>query len=162
VVKTESKPVRKSKLEAVIERRTARAVSSDGQRRKLQAREEARKERKDEAEFRKNFKPMFARLRRLVKVTFDKWNSRTAKFTYKGEQYSVEFEKWHSEGYGVDGYDTNGTHWALHRWCGGWHGDAHGIVDSNELKPGKDYSGEVIRMLADMEKNPGFYGYRNS
>jgi hypothetical protein len=116
---------------------------------KLAAREERNTIRRETAKFRKDFKVMFAKFRKLTKCVFDKWHHQHAIFTYKDDKWSIAFEHWHHEGIGWDGYDTNGTQWALHKWCGGWDGKPQCIVDSTQIKPGKDYSNEVIAMLRD-------------
>jgi thioesterase domain-containing protein len=141
-------------LEKTIERREKREASASRRQLKAAALEERKQIRFEKAIFRKEFKTMFARFRRLTKCTFDKWHHRHVLFTYKDEQWSIAFEKWHSEGSGSDGYDMDGTHWALHKWCGGWEGRPHPIVDSMNVKHGKDYSEEVIRMLKESKDHP--------
>ena len=134
-------------LEEVIEKQKKREAKADLRRRKQEAIQEHRKTRESVTAFKRDFKVLFSKFRILVKCSFDKYNDHDAVFTYKGEKWSIAFEEWHYEGRGADDYRTSGTHWALHKWCGGWHGDPHLIVDSNDIKEGKDYSNEVIRML---------------
>src|SRR5208282_4242870 len=137
-----------SRLETVIRRRETRADASARRSARAESRAEARRLAGETRAFRRDFGLLFAKFRRLAKCAFDRWNHRHATFAYKGGKYSIAFEKWLHEGSGVDGYDTSGTMWALHRWCGGWEGDPHNIVDGSEVKPGKDYSNEVVRLLA--------------
>ena len=164
MVKTDSKPVRKTKLERLIDTRKKRAENSARRFSKAVARSAEAKARAEVAEFRQNFKLLFKKFRSLVPTTFDPYDHNHVTFTYKGQKYSIALDKWHYEGSRTDpdDYDENGTHWSLHLWMGGYAGMGHRIVGEQEVKPGKDYSNEVIRMLEDMEKNPSYYGYGRS
>ena len=145
-----------SLLEKVIDKRKKRDAAASLRRRKVEARAENRKNRDEVSQFKKNFKVMFARFRKLTRCSFDKWNPRHAFFTYKGDKWSITYASWRMGGNSsdVDDYVTEGMHWALHHWCGGWHGDAHDIVDANEVKSGKDYSNRVITMLREDSEAP--------
>lgn len=140
-------------LEKIISEEHNRREEIERKRRIQISKTEALENRKKKIEFRKNFKLLFANFGKETKITFDKFNDHHAIFQYKGNKYSIAFESWFIEGTGVDGYDTSGFKWALHRWCGGWPGEGHRIVDLSQVDYKKDYSKKAIEILAEISKD---------
>jgi len=141
-----------NKLEEIIEtkKKTEKDKQADNLK-KISKQEETERKKKNKL-FRKNFNLIFSKFKKLVKIKFDKYHDCHAVFYYKKAKFSIAFEKWKHEAYGVDGYDTSGEKWALHKWTGGWQGEGHTIVDITNIKPDKDYSDKVIDLLSELVK----------
>jgi hypothetical protein len=140
-----------SKLEQVMERRTASEKKSEAAKASAERKREEKQRRERRLFERKEFNRLFKRLKTLVTGRWDSYGWGW-KFQYKGEDFYIKYEDWYSpkEPGDADGYDMSGTCWELKRGFNGGRGNEFTLSTDSEPKQGLTEA--VLRGLKELSR----------